>query len=247
MIPGSTKPSAIDGDLGVNPILDNHLTPEKCPCGQAADLDDGKQYQAELKRHEALLLRLDSDRARAWDKYVGIRRRLTKLFVWNSCTKSVDLADTVLDRVAKMLGEEPGRTPREIRDVAQFCVGVARKIVQENRKAEHRSTGIEDLSDPEKELRDLHDPETEIVDKIDRERQLSCLNMCLAELGSEERKLLLLFYGAEEKKQISFRRQLAAMFGITAGNLRVRACRLRVRVETCERLCLDSAAEARRS
>ena len=59
-----------------------------------------------------LLMRLDSDPAKAWEQYRSLRCRLVKFFEWNQCTFPEELADEVLDRVARKPAEE------EIRDVS---------------------------------------------------------------------------------------------------------------------------------
>ena len=75
-----------------------------------------------------LLLRLDPDVTRAWEKYEDIRRRLVKFFEWNQCTGAEDLADQVLDRVAAKANSE------EIQEVANYCFGVARFVCLEAHK-----------------------------------------------------------------------------------------------------------------
>jgi DNA-directed RNA polymerase specialized sigma24 family protein len=188
---------------------------------------------------ERLLLRLDPDPTRAGEKYEFIWSRLAKFFEWNHCTEPEALADEVFNRVASKLGSE------EIREVDQYAIGIARFVCLEaHRKMEHEDH-IEDLPGGGNALSNGHDLEEEIVDKINKERRRACLEPCLAKLGPDERKLLLLFYSAGEERQIPFRKKLARIFGITVENLRVRACRIRARLETCVTICLESAARTR--
>jgi RNA polymerase sigma factor (sigma-70 family) len=185
-----------------------------------------------------LFLRLDADAKVAEEKYKGIRSRLVKFFECNHCPEPEDLADSVLDRVASKLNTE------DIRDVTQFCIGVARKIFLEAYKRERREIHIEDLPGGPNAWPDLHDQATEIENKIDEERRRACLEECLSQLEATARKLVLLFYSSEAKLQIPFRKELARSFGISPENLRVCACRIRRRLEPCVTLCLKSAARA---
>jgi hypothetical protein len=46
---------------------------------------------------DALMLRLDTDRNRAGDKYEEIRWKLIRFFHWNSCLDAEKLADEAFD------------------------------------------------------------------------------------------------------------------------------------------------------
>jgi DNA-directed RNA polymerase specialized sigma24 family protein len=186
-----------------------------------------------------LLLRLDPSAECAEEKYNGVRFRLVTFFKSHHCAVPEDLADEVLHRVAAKLDTE------EIRDVMQFCIGVARYVLHETYKREQREIHIEALPAGPNGVPDGHDPEKEIVKKLYEERRLDCLRHCLASLMPDDRQLIIQFYSAEEKLQIPFRKQLASIFGITVPTLRGRACRIRAQLETCVNLCLESPAKAR--
>jgi RNA polymerase sigma factor (sigma-70 family) len=185
----------------------------------------------DLKR---LLLRLDSDVTRAWDKYEDIRRRLTKYFEWNQCTGPEDLADEVLDRVAAKSDNQ------EIREVDTYSFGVARFICLEAHKKMHRETHSDALSGGENALPDAHDQSAKIVDRLYQERRLACLRQCLAKLTPADRELVIQYYSAEEEKQVTFRRKLADRVGLKMGTLRVRTNRLREQLEQLVMRCLKS-------
>jgi DNA-directed RNA polymerase specialized sigma24 family protein len=203
------------------------------------NISEREHYRKELKSHRVLVLRLDRDEARAWEKYNGLRMRLGKFFECRKCLRPLELADRTLDRVAAKLGEHA-----QIRDVAQFCIGVARKILLEDRR-DARVIAIEDMPGGENALPDIAEDPTDADERSEGERRLACLEMCLAKLEPKDRKLILLFYGANEKEHIQFRRQLANTLDITLGNLRVRACRLRARLETCVLRCFNISGQAR--
>jgi len=202
-------------------------------------------YRQEIEHHRQLLLRLDSDENRAWEKYEGIRVRLKYFFENHRIVRPLELADSVLDRVAAILCDETRLPDKQVRDVAGFCVGVARKMALEQGKKEVRTTGIDDVPGGENLLQDLRDKPEDIANRIDHQRRLACLRSCLARLEPEERKLLLLFYSAEEKQQIPFRKELAVRLKISDGNLRLKACRIRARLEPCVTQCIRSSAVLR--
>ena len=181
-----------------------------------------------------LLLRLDPDTTRAGEKYEAIRCRLAKFFEWNQCTGAEDLADEVLDRVAAKSDSE------EIREVDKYCFGVARFVCLETHRKMHREIYSEDLPGGESALPDAHDQSVEIVDRLYQEKRLACLRQCLARLMPGDRELVIQHYSAGEEKQKTFRRKLAKKAGLTPGNLRVRACRLRQQLEECVKRCLES-------
>jgi DNA-directed RNA polymerase specialized sigma24 family protein len=197
--------------------------------------NDGER-RTDLSR---LLLRLDSDAATAWEKYRGLRCRLMKFFEWNQCAFPEELADEVLDRVARKPQEE------EIRDVTEFVIGVARNLRLEAYKKSQRETHIEDRPGGQESLADPRDHEQEIVADLDHQNSLACLRECLGNLRSADRTLALDYYSAQDEKQKVHRHKLASAAGITMIALRVRANRLREKLEQCVSTCLESRRHMR--
>jgi DNA-directed RNA polymerase specialized sigma24 family protein len=183
-----------------------------------------------------LLVRLDSDPAHAWEKYRSLRSRLVKFFGWNQFAFPEELADEVLDRVARKPANE------EIRDVAEFVIGVARNVRLEGYKKNRREFHIEDWPGGEESLAEPRDREEEIVSGLDHQARLATLHQCLGNLKPADRALALDYYSAEEEKQKVHRQNLASAAGITMTALRVRANRLRDKLEEC----LKTGLEARR-
>jgi len=196
--------------------------------GQTTDSDERR---TDLNR---LLVRLDSEPANAWEKYRDLRCRLVKFFEWNQCPFSEELADEVLDRVARKPPEE------EIRNVMEFVIGVARNVRLEAYKKAQRETHIEEQPGGQESLADPRDREQEIVDELDQKHRLACLRECLGNLRSDDRSLALDYYSAQEAKQKVHRKKLASTAGITMIALRVRANRLREKLEKCVGSCLES-------
>jgi DNA-directed RNA polymerase specialized sigma24 family protein len=186
-----------------------------------------------------LLVRLDPDPANAWEKYRGLRSRLVRFFEWNQCSSPEELADEALDRVARKPQDE------EIRNVAEFVIGVARNLCLESYKKSQRETHIEDRPGGQESLADPRDHEREIVADLDHQNSLACLRDCLGNLRSADRALALDYYSAQEEKQKVHRQKLASAAGITMIALRVRANRLREKLEQCVSNCLESRRHMR--
>ncbi len=198
--------------------------------GEVAEDDD---KHTDLTR---LLVRLDSDPANAWEKYRSLRGRLVKFFEWNQCGFPEELADEVLDRVARKPVEE------EIRDVAEFVIGVARNVRREGYKKNRRESHIEDWPGGKESLAEPRDREEEVVSGLDNQSRLDALRQCLDNLKPTDRALALDYYSAEEEKKKVHRQKLASAVGITMIALRVRANRLRDKLEEC----VSTGLEARR-
>ena len=65
------------------------------------------------------------------------------------------------------------------------------------------------------------------------------LKRCLAELSQANRDLILKYYYGEKGGKISNRKGLTELFGIPAGTLRMRALRLRERLQACAENCVQ--------
>lgn len=214
--------------------------------GPATEIIESMESTGEINEHadkrtdlNRLLMRLDSEPANAWEKYRGLRCRLMKFFEWNQCPFPEELADEVLDRVARKPQDE------EIRDVSEFVVGVARNLRLESYKKSQRETHIEDRPGGQESLADPRDHEQEIVADLDHQNSLACLRECLGNLRSADRTLALDYYSAQDEKQKVHRQKLASAAGITMIALRVRANRLREKLEQCVSTCLESRRHMR--
>ena len=193
---------------------------------------DAEQKRADLSR---LLLRLDADSAIAWEKYRSLHSRLTKFFEWNQCAFPEELADETLDRVARKPADEV------IRDVAEFVIGVARNIRLEAYKKSKRESHIDDWVGGGESLTDHRDREAEIISTLDHQRRLKALQECLNSLKASDRGLVLDYYTAENEKHKEHRQKIAKGVGLTMIALRVRANRLRDKLEGCVTSTLEAA------
>ena len=183
---------------------------------------------------DKLLALLDADRERAGARYESLRARLIKFFEWRDCDAPEDLADEVFDRVTKKV--EAGEL---IRNVEAYSATVAQFVLKEDaRSPSRRSQSIEE--NPRLENR-LAAGVAETPDETD-ELRLNCLDKCLGELSSEQRRLITAYYDTDERTMIEARRRLAAAEGISPNSLRIRVCRLKARLEECAKDCCREAA-----
>jgi DNA-directed RNA polymerase specialized sigma24 family protein len=204
--------------------------------GTLNPITDGDEERTDLHR---LIRRLDPDAGKAWEKYRDLRERLVKFFQWNRSVFPEEFADDVLDRVARKPDEE------EIRNVAEFVIGVARNILREGYKKSQRESHIDHWTGGGESLAEPRDREEEIVSGLDHQARLEVLRHCLENLKPGERSLAIDYYSAAEEKQKVHRQKLAVAAGVTMIALRVRANRLRDRLENCVNNGLQIRAQAR--
>jgi RNA polymerase sigma factor (sigma-70 family) len=178
------------------------------------------------KAFDGLLAALGPDRDKAADRYLEIRRNLVRMFEWRGCATPDDYADEAINRCARKLAEG-----EQIRDVATYCVGVARMLLREmTRDHAHRARSLEDTPEPQTPP---HDPAD------DSERRVECLRRCLNQLTPENRDLILAYYQGDKSAKIQNRKGLSQLFGLRGSTLRMRALRLRESLQQCSENCIQ--------
>jgi DNA-directed RNA polymerase specialized sigma24 family protein len=181
----------------------------------SADRDERRKLTAAAL--DGMLGRLDSDRERAGEHYEALRRRLQGLFRWWGSENSFELADRTLDRVAIKLDEGAAVSAEAL---PGYVRGVARLIFHES------------LRERQREERALRDLPLDAVDP-DREGALAALDNCLDTLDAADRQLIVDYYAAHGTSMIEARRRLASELQLSPTALRIRAHRLRLRMEEC--------------
>jgi len=166
---------------------------------------------------DRLLGSFDSNREVAGEKYQETHADLIRFFEWRGCPFPDQHADEAINRVAKkvFVGEE-------IRDLAKYSFGVARLLCLEIQKASARERQA---------LRDLPAPDTSLDEE--HERRLDCLRHCLKSLTAAEVDLIFNYYQGEKSEKIKHRKTLATRLRISLNTLRMRALRLREKLEAC--------------
>lgn len=180
----------------------------------------------------SLLERLgEGDFAAGAEKYELLRMKLIRSFHWRGCPESHSdaLVDTVLDRIAAKL--ESGV---EVLNINSYSAEVLRLVWLEHTR-KHREDALGDSSMPE----GSSNPDEAPFE--DSDLRLRCLRKCLAEIASDDsmRRLIIGYYDPDAGDKVKdARKRLAESMGLSMGNLRVRACRLRERLERCINLCV---------
>lgn len=177
---------------------------------------------------EKLLGVLGEDREQAGQRYETIRAGLVRFFEWRGCGGAESLADETIDRVCRKLeGGEP------IDGGGAYFHAVARNVLKEHLRGRQRHERLSwAISPPEG-----YAWEHPLLTVGERER-LACLERCLQSLTEGERDLIRRYYGAEPAEKATAHARLAQRLGISAGNLRVRAYRVRRALEVCITRCL---------
>jgi RNA polymerase sigma factor (sigma-70 family) len=120
-------------------------------------------------------------------------------------------------------GDIAGSTP------SQFCFNTARYIFLESlRKRQHHQSlheGLATSSDFQK-------------DAEEEQHRSDCLERCLQKLDPQDQTLILSYYQGERSSRIENRKTMAAKLGVSINALSIRACRIRIKLESCIRKCL---------
>jgi DNA-directed RNA polymerase specialized sigma24 family protein len=171
---------------------------------------------------DRLLNWLDADRERAGLLYERIRWRLVTILASRGCTLAEELADETIDRVARRVADIE---EIYVGDKAIYFLGVMNNVHHEylRRPAAPR---LIDKSD---------DVET-------REQIHACLDNCLANLAPYSRQLIERYYAADKKAKIDLRKVIARELGIKPATLRLRALRIREKLQTCIERCMNVSA-----
>ncbi|MBL8215524.1 MAG: sigma-70 family RNA polymerase sigma factor [Bryobacterales bacterium] len=175
---------------------------------------------------QLLLGTLSDDPGEAGALYESLRQRLLRYFGWERSLHPEELADDVLDRIARKL--QDGET---IRDLPSYAIGVARLVASEERTRNARRNVLLAEAARTHPSRDLAHPANS------GEEPDPCFARCLGELPPESRHLLERYYSGDGNLRIRNRKKLAETLGLELNALRNRALRLRERLEQCIDRC----------
>ena len=176
---------------------------------------------------DKLLVAFDVDRETAGQKYLEIRNNLTRFFEWRGCSFPEDHADETINRMAKRVAEGEA-----ILNHSGYAMGVARLLLLEINKVRQREQSA---------LAEIGAAPEVYVPEDDGESRLICLRSCLQTLSPDNRELILQYYQGEKGEKIQNRKKLLDRLGIPVNTLRMRALRLRERLQSCVEECLGRA------
>jgi DNA-directed RNA polymerase specialized sigma24 family protein len=175
---------------------------------------------------DKLLVAFGGDRESAGQKYLEIRNNLTRFFEWRGCSFPEDHADETINRLAKRVAEG-----EEIGNHSGYAIGVARMLLMEINKGRQREqAGLAEIGTM---------PDVYVPAEDDDESRLDCLRNCLQTLSPDNRELILQYYQGEKGEKIENRKKLLERLAIPVNTLRMRALRLRERLQSCVEGCLS--------
>lgn len=183
-----------------------------------------KRHELKQDEFDQLLGWLDPDRERAGHLYEKIRWRLIAILASRGCSQAEELADETIDRVSRRVADIQATY---LGDPAIYFLGVMNNVHHEYLKRP-----------PLPRLVERHD-DVEIT-----ERTHGCLEVCLSKLAPHARQIIEQYYAEDRRAKINLRKRVAAMLGVSRGNLRLRALRIRAKLQDCIQQCLDMS-EAR--
>jgi len=176
---------------------------------------------------DKLLVAFGGDRDAGGEKYLEIRSNLMRFFEWRGCSFPEDHADETINRIAKRIDEG-----EEILNPSGYAMGVARLLLLEIIKSRQREQSA--LTEMGTSSEAYGAPE-------DGDQRLDCLQNCLQTLSTDNRELILEYYQGEKSEKIQNRKKLLDRLGIPVNTLRMRALRLREKLQTCVEECVSRA------
>ena len=187
-----------------------------------------KRWSLTPAAFDKLLGSLDADPERAGEKYEQIRGGLVCFFEWRGAPFPQDHADETLNRIARKLDEGD-----QVNDPFSYAYGVARLLLLEVYKSRERErAALAQLPTPGQPS--PHDSEHD-----HESRRSDCLSQCLDQLPPETRDFVTGYYQGERRTKIDNRKALADRLGIPLNALRLRARRIREKLEICVETCMN--------
>ncbi|MBX7221606.1 MAG: hypothetical protein K1Y36_16770 [Blastocatellia bacterium] len=190
-----------------------------------------------------LLAWFGSDPNQAGERYEKIRRKLIKLFEFRGALSPNDLADEVINRVAQKIADG---VEIQASDPYVYFYGVAQNVLREDWKSPEREmVRPESLTVTDEPVQGLAELEQAAAQAQLREHRHQCLDSCLLTLSPEQRSLLVQYYQGETTAKIQNRERMSQEFGISANALRIRAHRIREKIEACVTACVNRLGKGR--
>lgn len=168
---------------------------------------------------DRLLKWLDPEPERAGLSYEEIRWRLIAILMARGCRSAEELADETIDRVARRLVDIQDTY---VGDPVLYFLGVMNNVHHEYLKRPV-----------------LREPPQADDDVEMKEKTHLCLDKCLDKLSPNSRKLIEQYYARDKQAKIDLRKQIAAGLGIGIKLLRLRALRIREKLQACITQCLE--------
>ncbi len=184
-----------------------------------------KNWELNEAAFNKLLAALSEDQEEASTKYLLLCRNLLRYFEVRGISNAESAVDEVINRLARKL--ESGV---QLENVNTYALGIARMLTLELRKSPEQKTS--------NEIPEISAPPIE-EDQTERSQELLCLNKCLSEITPEKKEIIVGYYKGERQVKIKNRKSMAEKLGIPQNALRSRAVRLRGKLESCIKKCVQ--------
>ena len=169
---------------------------------------------------DGLLTSLNPDRDVAAEQYLRIRRDVVRLFEFRGCSTPDEYADETMNRCARKIAEG-----EQIRDLKTYSIGVARMLVHEmGRDRSRRECPLDEALEP---------CTAWPAAQSEQEDRVEALRKSLDALSHDDRFVILHYYEGDKCERIKTRKMLSELFGIGTSTLRMRALRIREKLQLC--------------
>jgi hypothetical protein len=185
---------------------------------------------------ERLLRWFGPDRDAAAREYSVAHEKLTRFFRFNYCNCPEDLADEVMNRVAR---KHPDLWEGRIH--IAVLLGFARYVLKEY---EWKRDMFVDVASVDTNA-EVSQAGSSLNRNEEDEIRSGCIDSCLARLPRDDKELLLEYHRYEGAAKISRRVAMAQERGMTLNSLRLKVCRLKSVLAECVRLCCQSGGTAK--
>ncbi len=203
----------------------------------SAPISQKKGWDITREAFDRLLGELHPNSELAGEQYERIRQKLVKMFQWRGCALAEDCADETFNRVMQKIDEG---TRLWTDDPYSYFHGVALNVLREywRQKSPQR---FDEITPPQSLSADPEELMLDEIEHLEKERLLECLNRCLQKITPESLHLITRYHQGEEAPDKVRRKELARALGIPLNALRIRAYRIRVKIEECVEKCLNQS------
>ena len=139
-----------------------------------------------------------------------------------------DYADETINRCARKIQQG-----EQIHDVEAYLIGVARMLLREM---------CRDRSQQARSREETREPSAWPEMHSDLEHRAEALRLSLEELSQGDRFLILNYYKDDKSDKIKTRKMLSELLGIGASTLRMRAMRIREKLQLCTQNYMQTQA-----
>ena len=158
--------------------------------------------------------------------YQVVRIKLIKYLEWQKCIAAEELTDETFDRVARKVGQG-----QQIENLMGYFYGVARLVLKEYERAQLKHQKV--VATLPSSTEDIYEDNEAAIPRLE------CNKKCLKALPETERDLIVAYCQTDGRTKKERRRDLAIKLGIKRENLRLRAFRIREKLDNCVADCLN--------